>query len=545
MTAADVYGTLKTNWRSVLLTVMLIVSGVAMFAPAQPVAGGGAGPNQAEGATNLEWGLELGGGSRIRAPVVGMTAELDQPEDPPNRRQIVDNVTEIEGVDREDVLVTFADTSGNQAGGPTDAPTMTVELFLRNVSETEFAERLRAAGLDATESDVRDGVTAETRQQIVRTIRNKIDEAGFGGSRVSQASSVGGQNFIVIEAPDKEPEEIRDLLTRRGSVRLVARYPVQENGSTQFENRTVLGPRELTSNEVKVGVAATDDRTGQPYVPITLSNDLAQNFTDDLNEVGFTTEGIEACPRDWRNATHSSNYCLLTVTDDRVVHAAGVRANLAELIRTGAFVNEPTFRMTTQNISEAQGLQINLRGGRLRAPLDFERGQTYEIEPTLAERFRFNSLVTGIVAVLAVSLMVFLRYGDAKVALPMILTALSEVVILLGFAAAIGLRLDLSHIAGFIAVIGTGVDDLIIIADEVMSEGDVSSGRVFQSRFRKAFWVIGAAAATTIIAMSPLAVLQLGDLRGFAIITILGVLVGVLVTRPAYGDILRSLLTDH
>jgi len=71
----------------------------------------------------------------------------------------------------------------------------------------------------------------------------------------------------------------------------------------------------------------------------------------------------------------------------------------------------------------------------------------------------------------------------------------------------------------------------------------VSSRRVFQSRFRKAFWVIGAAAATTIIAMSPLAILSLGDLRGFAIITILGVLIGVLVTRPAYGDILKSFVT--
>jgi preprotein translocase subunit SecD len=89
------------------------------------------------------------------------------------------------------------------------------------------------------------------------------------------------------------------------------------------------------------------------------------------------------------------------------------------------------------------------------------------------------------------------------------------------------------------------VDDLIIIADEVMSEGEVNSRRVFQSRFKKAFWVIGAAAATTIIAMSPLAVLSLGDLQGFAIFTILGVIVGVLLTRPAYGDILRSLLTKN
>jgi len=62
----------------------------------------------------------------------------------------------------------------------------------------------------------------------------------------------------------------------------------------------------------------------------------------------------------------------------------------------------------------------------------------------------------------------------------------------------------------------------------------VATGRVFQNRFRKAFWVIGAAAATTIIAMSPLMVLSLGDLTGFAIVTIVGVLIGVLVTRPAW-----------
>jgi preprotein translocase subunit SecD len=47
------------------------------------------------------------------------------------------------------------------------------------------------------------------------------------------------------------------------------------------------------------------------------------------------------------------------------------------------------------------------------------------------------------------------------------------------------------------------------------------------------------------MAMSPLAYLSLGDLRGFAIITILGVLIGVLITRPAYGNILRTLTTDQ
>jgi preprotein translocase subunit SecD len=52
------------------------------------------------------------------------------------------------------------------------------------------------------------------------------------------------------------------------------------------------------------------------------------------------------------------------------------------------------------------------------------------------------------------------------------------------------------------------------------------------------------AALTTIVAMSPLFVLSLGQLRGFAIITIVGVIIGVAVTRPAYGDVLRKLMLD-
>jgi preprotein translocase subunit SecD len=228
--------------------------------------------------------------------------------------------------------------------------------------------------------------------------------------------------------------------------------------------------------------------------------------------------------------------------DGEEVYNASVRSDLANDFETGAFVNDPTFVITANSMEEAHTLQVNLQAGALPAELVFQ--DSYYVSPSFADRYKPLSLVTGIAAAIAVAVMVFLRYGEAKVAVPMVLTALSEVVILLGFAAVSGLALDLSHLAGFIAVIGTGVDDLVIIADEVMTE-EVSSSRVFQSRFRKALWVIGAAAATTIIAMSPLAVLSLGDLRGFALVTILGVLVGVIVTRPAYGDVLRRLLTDN
>jgi preprotein translocase subunit SecD len=43
--------------------------------------------------------------------------------------------------------------------------------------------------------------------------------------------------------------------------------------------------------------------------------------------------------------------------------------------------------------------------------------------------------------------------------------------------------------------------------------------------------------------MLPLALMDLSTLKGFAFITILGVLVGVAITRPAYGKIIMSVLS--
>jgi preprotein translocase subunit SecD len=527
MKLTDVLGELQDNWRIVLLTVLLLVSAFSVFAPAAP--GGGT-----EELTNLSFGLELDGGTRIRAPVVGYTADGVNATGVAEDR-IVDSVTAISGVTQTDVLVTFDDETG----------TTTVELFGTNsswpeeISQEQFAASLRSAGVDVTEADVRYGVSESTREEIVETLRQKFNEGGFSGTEVTQTSTVNGQNFIVIESPTRSPEEIREIARERGTVRMVARYPNQSGSG--YVNETVLSSEELTA--ARKGVATTDQRTSQTFVPITLATEeTAQNFTQSLVEAGFTTRGISNCR--YQVDKNDSGYCLLTVQDDRVVYAAGVAPGLADTLRSGEFVSDPAFQINTNNISEARDLQVDLRAGSLRAPLDFTDETVFTLEPALAERFKSNSLITGLVAVLAVSLVVYLRYGDARVAAPMVVTALSEVAILLGFAAAIQLQLDLSHIAGFIAVIGTGVDDLIIIADEVRQEGEVSSARVFQSRFRKAFWVIGAAAATTIVAMSPLAWLSLGDLRGFAIVTILGVIVGVLVTRPAYGDILRRLTTD-
>ena len=508
----------RENWRVATLAVLLVLSSVALVAPGigASAGDGGSGGQQAEaasGPTNLNYGLELSGGVRLRATVTGVTADgVDVTRD--NEAAIANEVAAALDVDRGDVRA--------RPGGDT------VEVY-QDVAPADLEAALTDAGYEPDSVSV--GVTAATRDNIVSTIETKVDATGLGGADVYDIQTQGGDrsHYVVVEVPGQNATQVQDLIRGRGEVELWAYYP---SGNDTHTNTTVLRSEDL----VEVDPPERHPRTGQPQVPVQLDEDAAEDFASDMVRFGFTSQGGNVC------RFPDGGYCLLTMLDGEEVYNASVRTSLGNDFESGAFANDPTFVITANSMEEARDLQVNLQAGALPADLVFQ--DSYYVSPSFADRYKPLTLVTGIAAAIAVALMVFLRYGEARVAVPMVLTALSEVIILLGFAAVSGLALDLSHLAGFIAVIGTGVDDLVIIADEVMTE-EVSSSRVFQSRFRKALWVIGAAAATTIIAMSPLAVLSLGDLRGFALVTILGVLIGVIVTRPAYGDVLRRLLTDN
>ena len=62
-----------------------------------------------------------------------------------------------------------------------------------------------------------------------------------------------------------------------------------------------------------------------------------------------------------------------------------------------------------------------------------------------------------------------------------------------------------------------------------------------KQHIKSAFFIIFGAAATTIAAMIPLVFLGVGLVRGFAITTIIGVLTGILITRPAFATIVEIL----
>jgi preprotein translocase subunit SecD len=271
---------------------------------------------------------------------------------------------------------------------------------------------------------------------------------------------------------------------------------------------------------------------------------------------------------------------LLLYIDGEVVSSLRIGASLK-----GKVIQSPQVTGSEESmeaaLQEKLRLQTILRSGAL--PVSFSVLSVDTISPTLGIGFFDGAMKAVIIAAIVVFVIVFIRYRRVKIALPLLLVGLSEVIIILGIASTndtgiwigalvinlllivtawmkkheidvyawigalivplIGMMswtIDLPALAGIIAVIGTGVDHQIIIADEALR----GARRVYgiREQLKKAFFIIVGAAATTIFAMLPLMFVGVGLIRGFAITTIVGVMVGILITRPAYARIVERLL---
>lgn len=192
-----------------------------------------------------------------------------------------------------------------------------------------------------------------------------------------------------------------------------------------------------------------------------------------------------------------------------------------------------------QNMDKLQTILIT---GSL--PFDIEIVKLDSISPVLGKSFINNAFVTGIIAFIGVAVVIFIRYRKIKILLPMMLTSGIEIFLTLGFAAVIQWNLDIASIAGIIAAVGTGVDDQIVIVDEVL-KGATDTLYTWKERIKRAFFIVFIAYAATVAAMVPLLTAGAGLLRGFAITTIIGVSIGVFLTRPAFASVVERIMKEE
>ncbi len=304
------------------------------------------------------------------------------------------------------------------------------------------------------------------------------------------------QSLEKAEAPVGAQTEIEiEELVQNSGAQLVVSNQIDESVLNQTENRTVLIPQDT-------------------FDPEQIHN------AEEVEEVPF-------------------------VGDFWIVNALKIESivHLTPGITRGEPVDTPSITGGAETEEEAfesiERISILLRSGRLPVGVQIERED--RMSPLLGARFLNYSLLAGLVALLAVAAVISIRYKRKKIILPLLTTSFSEVLMTVGAAAWIGWQLDLPAIAGIIAVVGTGVDHQIIMTEEAI-EKTTDKEESLARKVKKAFSIIFRSAMTTIFAMFPLLFMGLGALQGFAIVTIIGSLIGVTTSRPAYGAIINEIL---
>ncbi len=350
-------------------------------------------------------------------------------------------------------------------------------------------------------------VDTNTMSKVTNVLDKRLN--AFGVTDVQVRAS--GNQDVIVEIAGVKPEDVAKVVGTPGVFVATIDNQTALNG-TDIVN---VKPYQVTGNTWNV--------------PFTVTLQGAQNFAKLANGKAGTPVNM--------------------YLDGNLVSSPQIGADLANGVPSTDVQVSGTENSSAQAQAQAKSIQVVLESGAL--PVSVSIVGIDSVSADLGSQFKTGALLAGLLALLVIAIIIFIRYRSPLLVIPIMLTSIAELILILGVASVTHWNIDLAAIAGILAAIGTGVDDQIIITDEVLKKGIQTKRTITALKFKinNAFFIIFASAATLIAAMLPLAYVGfsrgatgIGLLSGFAFTTIVGVLIGIFITRPVYAKFIVLLL---
>ncbi len=371
-------------------------------------------------------------------------------------------------------------------------------------------------------------LTSEEVADLVDITRNRLNEFGLTDLKVLPVSDLTGDHFMLIEIAGATPKDLKEMVSQQG------KFEAKIGNETVF----IGGEQDIASvcrNDATCAYIETPQQSsdGNYYAnfrfSVTLSADAAKRHAEITDKLGISLN----------NSEYLDKPLDLYVDDilvDSLSISKGLKGRAEPQISIQGSGSGTTMDFAYDDAkSSMHKLQTILITGSL--PYKLEIAKLDTISPVLGNQFTKFILIAGMVALISSSIVVFIRYRNFKSSLALILTSFSEIILILGIASFIKWNLDLMSIAGILATIGTGFDDQIVILDEAKQKAILT----LKQKIKRAFVIIIGAYFTVLVSLLPLLWAGAGLLKGFAITTIIGISVGVFITRPAFSEIIKKM----
>ncbi|HIJ98458.1 TPA: hypothetical protein H1005_00750 [archaeon] len=376
-------------------------------------------------------------------------------------------------------------------------------------------------------------------------LTKRLDAYGLSGVVPKRIEDFQGNKYIVVEMAGEGSERLVDL------VKSIGKFELNVLNETIFGGEVIIPP---------IGEPARNSRSGAWQVGLNIREQAANDLRDSYLRLAPSQSG--SCTQDEQCGEQfacslpeigiGAGQCIPKIAmllDGKEEFSAPPAQSLFQSWKQGETTSNLVIQ--TRTFEDAKRVKVVLEAGRLPSEIESMEiiSQDY-VDPKLGRSFFRSAGIAGVFAIILVGGVIFARYRRLKIAIPIIFTGTSEIVLLLGVAALLSNSwvIDLPAIAGIIASVGMGVEQQIIITDELLS-GSLRDSWDLRRRTKTAFGIILVALATVVAAMFPLLFENffpgLFALKGFAISTILGFLIGYFITRPAYAKMAEILLLEE
>ncbi|MEA1992942.1 MAG: hypothetical protein U9N35_00895, partial [Euryarchaeota archaeon] len=292
---------------------------------------------------------------------------------------------------------------------------------IKEKPEEKLREYLRSVNAELVSYTM--GVTPYTTKLTKDIISEKLNYAGLKDIDVR----IWGEDYILVDLAGMPLEEARNYVAEPGKFEI--KIYINETETARICTGTSIS---------EISSVRKDSMTGAYGVPFELTEEGANKFSEATIEYG-AVDNPEA---------HPIAMCL----DNKEVFKAPLNTSLASLIKTGAW-NGGGLRASLgggdqETLERARALESHLRAGSLPVkPIIVNEGY---IDPSLGEKFLKGVFSAIILAILAVAAIIYIRYREIKIVIPLLITGFSETLIVLGVITQIQ-QLDLPSIGGLIA----------------------------------------------------------------------------------------------
>ena len=383
---------------------------------------------------------------------------------------------------------------------------------------------LRGGARALVQADV--PLTDAQLNDLIDVSRNRFNVFGLSDVNIKGASDLSGQKFMLIEVAGATPADLENLISQQG------KFEAKVGNTTVF----IGGKRDISDvcrNDATCAAIRGCSAVQGGYAcnfafTIFLTQEAAEKHADITKNLSLDETGRYLSQK------------LYLFVDDEEVDSLLIGASLKGQVTTQVSIqgsgSGPTQKDALEDAkNQMHRLQTILITGSLPYKLNIVKLDT--ISPVLGSDFQRAILISGIAAIVLVSLIIFVRYRRIKASLALLFTSFSEIIVILGVASLIGWNLDLPSIAGILTTIGTGVDHQIVILDEARTGKTLS----MKERIKRAMFVVMGAYSTSVVSLLPLYWAGAGLFKGFAITTLIGITAGVFISRPAFADMVRRI----